>query len=46
MKNIYYAPKMEGYVDEYYHPLFENEVYLPVKPYLQYYKDYHSKHTY
>lgn len=46
MKNIYYAPKMEGYIDEYYHPLFENEVYLPLKPYLQYYKEYHSKHTY
>lgn len=46
MKKIYYAPKMEGYSNEYYHPLFEDEVYLPIKPYLQYYKEYHSKHTY
>ena len=46
MKKIYYAPFMEGYQFGWEHPLFEEEVYIPIQPYLSYYKEYHEKHTY
>ena len=46
MRNVYYAPKMEGYSDTFNHPLFEDEVFIPIQPYLKYYKENHSKHTY
>ena len=46
MKKIYYAPFMEGYQFGWEHPLFEEEVYIPIQPYLTYYKKYHEKHTY
>ena len=46
MKKIYYAPFMEGYSYGWDHPLFEEEVYIPIQPYLSYYKEYHEKHTY
>ena len=46
MKKIYYAPFMEGYQFGWDHPLFEEEVYIPIEPYLTYYKKYHEKHTY
>ena len=37
---------MEGYQFGWDHPLFEEEVYIPIEPYLTYYKKYHEKHTY
>ena len=37
---------MEGYQFGWEHPLFEEEVYIPIQPYLTYYKKYHEKHTY
>ena len=46
MKKIYYAPFMENYQFGWEHPLFEEEVYIPIQPYLSYYKTYHEKHTY
>ena len=46
MIKIYYAPFMEGYQFGWEHPLFEEEVYIPIQPYLTYYKKYHEKHTY
>ena len=46
MKKIYYAPFMEGYQFGWEHPLFEEEVYIPIQSYLSYYKEYHEKHTY
>ena len=46
MKKIYYAPYMEGYSYGWDHPLFEEEVYIPIQPYITYYKKYHEKHTY
>ena len=46
MKKIYYAPFMEGYQFGWEHPLFEEEVYIPIQSYLSYYKKYHEKHTY
>lgn len=46
MTNVFYAPKMEGWNDSYDHPLFEDEVFLGIQPYLSYYKDRHSKHVY
>jgi len=45
MKNIYYAPYMEGTQFGWEHPLFEEEVYIPIESYLSYYKEY-QKHTY
>jgi len=46
MKKIYYAPFMEGYPYGWEHPLFEEELYIPVQSYLTYYKEHHEKHTY
>jgi len=46
MKKIFYAPKMDGWNDAYNHPLFEDEVFIPIQPYLSYYKNYHQKHVY
>lgn len=40
MKNIYYAPFMEATQFGWDHPLFEEEVYIPMQPYLSYYKEY------
>lgn len=37
---------MEGHPYGWEHPLFEDEVYIPIQPYLTYYKEYHEKHTY
>ncbi len=46
MKKIYYAPFMEASPQMgWYHPLFEEEVYIPIQPYLSYYKHY-QLHSY
>lgn len=46
MKTIYYTPVMDTYRDMYYHPLFEDEVYIAPQKFLSYYKEEHIKHTY
>jgi hypothetical protein len=46
MKSVFFSPKMEGYNSPYDHPLFEDEVYIPPVPYLEYYKEQHIDHAY
>lgn len=47
MKTIYYSPKIENSgPKQYEHPLLEEEIFIPIKPYLSYYKEYHENHVY
>lgn len=47
MKTIYYSPKIQNSGSKpYEHPLLEEEIFVPIKPYLVYYKEYHEKHVY
>jgi hypothetical protein len=47
MRTIYYAPKIENSGPKgFEHPLLEDEIFIPIKPYLTYYKEHHEKHVY
>ena len=46
MKKVYFQPRMDGYNMPYDHPLFDEEVYIPPVPYLEFVKKEHEKHTY
>lgn len=46
MKTVYFAPKIDGYPQPYDHPLLDDVAYISPVPFLTYFKDRHSDHTY
>jgi hypothetical protein len=46
MKTVYYAPRMENYQLPFDHPLLDEVAYIQPVPFLTYFKDSYSQHTY
>ena len=46
MKTVYYAPSIDNYPSPFDHPLVDDIAYIPPQPFLSYFKDSYSQHTY